>query len=156
MIPSPLPVLYLRPHAPREPLDWEIGVTPDVDREPAGVRDHVVDGGRYVVLLDDSALAECSAHHLTVIHTWSDGWGDHDNYAVLRIEAILDDLRWRELPWGHRGPGELFYGWTHGHDEMIRDDPEGMGWVMVSWEEVEQSLAEGVCRLEFQDGTRCS
>ena len=39
---------------------------------------------------------------------------------------------------------------------MIRDDPEGIGWKMASWEEVEQALAAGECRLEFVDGRRFS
>ena len=102
----------------------------------------------------NEALAERTAHHLSEVYTWSDGSGDHDNYVVLRLEVVLDSKRWQVLPWGHRHPGELFYGWSHDQDEMIRDDPEGIGWKMASWEEVEQALAAGECRLEFIDGLR--
>lgn len=149
-----LPALYLRPPPQRERLDWTVGVTRDARDEPFEIRNHLADGTRHVVLLDDEPLAECSVHHVTVVHTWSDGSGDHDHYAALRIESVLDEPRWRRLPWGHRGPGELFYAWNHYHDEMIRDDPEGQGWIMASWEEVERALADETCTLEYHDGAR--
>ncbi|MEM7153396.1 MAG: hypothetical protein AAF799_11180 [Myxococcota bacterium] len=146
--------LYLVP--PLEPgsFDWQIWLTEDEANDPYEKSAHVNDGTRYLVVLEGMALAECTAHHLSEVYLWSDGSGDHDNYVVLRIEVVLDSERWQTLPWGHRSPGELFYGWSHYEDEMIRDDPEGIGWKMASWEEVEQALAAGECRLEYFDGHR--
>ncbi len=153
---SSLPKLYLAPPVDPGGPDWQLWLTEDEANDPYEKSDHLKDGTRYVVLLEGEALAECTAHQLTEVYTWSDGSGDHDNYVVLRVEVVLDSKRWQVLPWGHRGPGELFYGWNHSEDEMIRDDPQGMGWTMASWDEVEQALAEGECRLEYFDGRRAS
>ncbi len=153
---SSLLKLYLGPPPEPEGVDWQLRLTEDEANDPYEKSSQVRDGTRYLVLFEGEALAECTAHHLSEVYTWSDGSGDHDNYVVLRVEVVLDPKRWRGLPWGHRGPGELFYGWSHEQDEMIRDDPEGIGWKMTSWEEVEQALAAGECRLEFIDGLRHS
>lgn len=48
---------------------------------------------------------------------------DGEYYLLVRVREVLDEDGWGALPWGHLGPGDVFYAWDKfHHHEYSRAD----------------------------------